>query len=669
MEEGEDTDITWHWVSPTTPEITGACANVAAQEQEYEFAVYATNKQGCVSDTLTATTHVTGFGDLDVTLESNSGTEICKDGSGLLTATVNGGQAPYTYEWFVKGTSTAIQKVTTSSVMNVLAVAPQSDVTYVVKVRDSQAKPGIANKEIALTVKDGNIPVADAGPDMTIQKGLQTVLKAGGGEGITAWEWLPVEKLAAADEAARQYPLTISLSTSQKYQLFVTNAEGCVSKPDEMIVYVLPLDGTEEGLPTPPASEGLNLAIRPVADTLCLGAERWIAVKDLLGNLSGNATYTWVSEPAVTLTMNVKRDSALFTPAAAGNYTFSVFVEDGGKKMALRSDIHVKDGQAPQFDLVSTGNCQYDTVKIVYKDGSVKADQWEWKVKGNVVANAADYYVLANTGDYKVEVTAGNGGCGSSGKATDVTVAAAPQITDLAVVDSCGRAVIELTATGATAGYTWTANPTGAVESGADNRYVITTEGKYKVSVEASNGTCSVVRSIEGEVYARPQLLTWVAEPMDASQVNTLITAAVSAQGGKPDYEYHWLQPDDAKTETTSSFTQTAVLANYTFEVYASDANGCISDTLKKSVSVAGGQVEIDVESVYGKEICQGGAAMLVAHAKGVELPCVFEWSKVGTAGVRRSVTQNSEFDTLWVKAAEVGNYKVQIKQKAAAAI
>ncbi len=667
--EGEDTDITWHWVSPTTLAITGACANVAAQEQEYEFIVYATNKQGCASDTLMATTQVTGFGDLDVTLESSTGTEICKDGSALLTATVNGGQAPYTYEWFVKGTTTIIQKVTTSSAINVLAIAPQADVTYAVKVRDAQVKPGIANKEIALTVKEGNVPVADAGPDMTIQRGLQTVLKAGGGDDLTAWEWLPMEKLAAADEAVKQYPLTMNLSTSQKYQLFVTNTEGCISKPDEMIVYVLPLDGTEEGLPTPPTSEGLNLVIRPETDTLCLGAERWIAVKDLLGNLSGNATYTWVASPSVALTMNVKRDSALFVPATAGNYTFSVFVEDGGKKMALRSTILVKDGQAPQFDLVATGNCQYDTVKMIYKDGSVKADQWEWKVKGNVVANAADYYVLANAGDYKVEVTAGNGGCGSVQKATEVTVADAPQITDLVVLDSCGRVVIELTATGATAGYTWTANPTGAVETGMDNRYVITTVGKYEAEVEASNGTCSVVRSIEGEVYARPQLLAWVAEPMDVSQVNTLITAAVSAQGGKPDYEYHWLQPDDAKANATSSYTQEAILASYTFEVYASDANGCISDTLKKSISVAGGQVEVDVKSVYGKEICEGGAAMLVAHAKGVELPCVFEWSKVGTAGVRRSVTQNSVFDTLWVKASEVGSYKVQVKQFAASAI
>lgn len=663
--EGDDTGITWKWLSPATPAITGACVNISAEEDEYIFEVTAADQYGCAGDTVQATTTVTGFGELEVTLESVSGTEICKDGSALLTATVNGGEAPYTYTWYVKGTTTPVQRVQTSAAVNVLAVAPDADVTYVVKVRDAQTKPGFARKEVALTVKEAAVPVADAGPDMTIQKGLQTVLKAGNAGGITAWEWLPVEKLAAAEEMTKQYPLTTNLSASQKYQLYVTNSEGCISKPDDMTVYVLPSEDPDG--PKPPVDEGLNLAIRPETDTLCLGAERWIAVKDLLGNLSNSATYTWVADPAATLTMNAGQDSALFVPATAGDYTFTVFVEDGDRKMALRSMIQVRDAQAPQFELAATGNCQNDTVKMVYADGSVKASRWEWKVKGSVVANDADYYVLTTTGEYKVEVNADNGGCGSGSKAVDVTVNAAPAVTDLAVVDSCGRAVIEVTATGATA-YTWIATPAGTAETGAEHRYVITDEGKYEVTVEVSNGTCSAVRSLEGEVYSRPQLGNWVTEPMDASRTGVDITAAVAVQsGGKADFTYHWLQPEEAKTVTEGSCTVNATLANYTFEVYASDANGCLSDTLKKSITVTGGKVEIEVQSVYGKEICQGGAAMLVAHAKGVETPCVFEWTKVGKAGIIRSTTQNAEYDTLWVEDA--GDYKVQVKPDAAGAI
>ncbi|MDE5611182.1 MAG: hypothetical protein K2I90_04085, partial [Odoribacter sp.] len=420
-----------------------------------------------------------------------------------------------------------------------------------------------------------------------------------GGEGITAWQWLPIDKLAATEEGEKQYPLTAALSTSQKYQLFVTNADGCVSRPDEMVVFVLPFDGTEGGdIPTPPVSEGLNLAIQPLADTLCLGAERWIAVKDMLGNLSSNVTYTWVTEPSVTLKMNTKRDSVLFTPTAAGDYTFSAFVEDGGKKMALRSSIRVNDSQAPRFELAVTGDCQQDTVKVTYADGSLPAAELIWKVKGNTVANDADYYVLSAVGSYTVEVRAQNGGCSSDVKTVDVTVNAAPVITELAMVDSCGQAVIEVTATGATEGYTWTTTPKG--KSVGDNRYVITEAGEYQVKVEASNGVCSVERTLQGEVYTRPQLQDWITEPMEVA-AGSNITAAVAVQtGGKADFTYHWLQPDDAKTVTDGLYTQLAELANYTFEVYASDANGCISDTLKKSVEVTGGKIVVDIVSVYG---------------------------------------------------------------------
>ncbi|MDE7374545.1 MAG: hypothetical protein K2M86_04370, partial [Odoribacter sp.] len=343
--EGKAEGVVWNWLSPTS--ASGTCVNIAANEPDYDFEVYAVDEYGCGSDTIEAATKVTGFGVLDVTLASESGTEICVGGSAVLTAEVQGGQAPYIYEWYVDDNKSPIQTKTTSSSINVLTLMPDAAATYTVKVRDSQLKPAIANKKIALTMKEATVPVADAGPDMTIQRGLQTLLKPAGGEGITAWQWLPIDKLAATEEGEKQYPLTAALSTSQKYQLFVTNADGCVSRPDEMVVFVLPFDGTEGGdIPTPPVSEGLNLAIQPLADTLCLGAERWIAVKDMLGNLSSNVTYTWVTEPSVTLKMNTKRDSVLFTPTAAGDYTFSAFVEDGGKKMALRSSIRVNDSQA-----------------------------------------------------------------------------------------------------------------------------------------------------------------------------------------------------------------------------------------------------------------------------------------------------------------------------------
>lgn len=664
---GEETAVEkWNWLSPAAEDITGKCFNITATEQDYTFKVYAQDAQGCVSDTLEARTEVTGFGELDLTLEPTSGTEVCEGGSALMTAIVEGGKAPYTYEWYVKDAVTPVRKVTSSSVVDVCAVAPTEAVTYVLKVRDAQTTPAVAKKEISLTIRGGaTLPVADAGPDMTIRRNLQTVLK--GGAGAETYSWLPVGKLNAADEENKQYPLTAKLSTSQKYQLYVTDAAGCVSQPDETVVYVLPLDGTEEDIPTPPSgAEGLELAIQPAADTLCLGAERWIAVKDLIGNLSGSATYTWV--PETGLTLNGKRDSALFKPTAAGDYTFVVTVEDGANKMALRSNIHVKDADAPVFDLAVTGNCQQDTVKMVYAGGSVKAGQVSWKVKGTAVSATDDYYVLTAAGNYTVEVVAGNDGCYAASKSVEVTVNEAPQITALTLADSCGQAVVEVEAEGAAAGYTWTATPEGQVDAEHANRYVIAEAGPFEVTVKAANEHCTVARTLKGEVFGRPELKDWVIEPADGEK-NTAVQAAVAVQTGTgtPAYTYHWLQPDGAKEVTTGNYTvDPAELAAYTFEVYASDAKGCVSDTLKKTVKIEGGDVKVEIASVYGDAVCEGGAAMLVAHAQGMEAPCVFEWMKKGSSKWVRSGEVASVYDTLWVKEADIAEYVVNVKKESA---
>lgn len=655
----------WNWLSPTDEDITGKCFNIPATQQEYTFKVYTNDANGCVSDTLEAYTVVTGFGVLDLTLKSNSGTEICEGGSALLTAIVDGGKAPYTYEWYVKDATTPVRKVTTSSVADIFTAAPTTGVTYVVKVKDSQETPAMAKDEIALTMKSGAaLPVADAGPDMTIRKNLQTVLKGGAAADIQSYAWMPLDKLNSLDEQSMQYPLTAKLATSQKYQLYVTGVNGCVSLPDETVVYVLPFDGTEEGIPNPPSgAEGLDLVIQPAKDTICLGTERWIAVKDLIGNLSSSATYTWMQ--GAGLVFNAKQDSALFKPTAAGDNTFVVMVEDGVKKIALRSNIYVRDAYAPNFALSVTGNCQNDTVKMIYADGSVTGDQLTWKVKGTAVSCTNDYYVLTNTGSYTVEVSAGNNRCQSAVKSVAVTVNEAPQITDFAMIDSCGQAVVEVKATGNSKGYTWTATPEGHVDDANPARYVIGTAGQFVITVTASNENCSVSQTLDGEVFARPGL-DWITEPADVAK-NASIAAAVAVKTGTgtPAYTYHWLQPDAAQSTVTGSYTvDPAELASYTFEVYASDSKGCVSDTLKKTATVSGGDVKVEIQSVYGNIVCNGGAAMLVAHAQGVEGPCVFQWMKKGSTKFVQSGTVPTAYDTLWVKEADVTEYVVNVKKE-----
>lgn len=663
---GKTDDVkSWHWLSPLSPAPSGACFNFPALDQDYLFKVYAEDSHGCVSDTLTHLTTVTGLEALDLKLTSESGEQICAGGSALLQAEVTGGQPPYLYEWYEKDGLSPVRSVKTAAPVDVLPVDLEGDATYIVKVKDSKAQPAVAKAELKLTLKTvtGKLPLADAGPDMTIKKGLHAVLK-GGNNQVAAWSWLPVDKLAAVAEAKKQYPMTADLSESQIYTLYVKDQQGCISKPDTAIVYVLPLDGTEGGdLPKPPAQDGLYVEISPELDTLCLGNERWICVKDMDKSLSGKQTYEWVNTDG--LTFNTRKDSALFRPVKAGDYSFVVTVTDGAKRVSLRSDIRVNDVQVSQFALKSSASCQYDTVKLVYDAGSAVATSVEWRVDGIAVEAAGDYYILDKAGKYTVDAVALNNGCRSAGKEIEVEVQPVPEITDLVITDSCARAVVEVQAVGADS-YDWTTKTlTGKVDPADATRYLVEGVGAFQVSVKAVHGQCSAEKQAEGVIYSRPSLGKWITEPMDVEK-NAKVVAAVAVQHGTgtPDYRYHWMQPE-AKEEDTGSYTlDQAVLANYGFQVYATDAKGCASDTLTKAITVNGGEVKVKIHSVYGDEICQNGAGMLVAEAQGLTGNCLFQWLKSGEAQKVRLQLQSGNRDTLWVKAADVAEYEVSVTDK-----
>ncbi|MDL2251489.1 hypothetical protein LJC12_01405 [Odoribacter sp. OttesenSCG-928-J03] len=669
LDAAELSDIaTWHWILPTSETIDGRCFTFPATEQEYKFKVYAVDKNACLTDTIETSTKVNGFAPLGLVLESESGATICEGGSAILRAEVTGGDdnSTYTFEWYLG--EKQVKKVSINNRVDYLVINPKtsSGLTYEVRVRDNQAVPGVAKEEITLDIQTGlPLPIANAGPDMTIESGVKTVLKGVNTGNVDTWKWLPENKLASAVESDKQNPLTSELTKSQVYELYVTDKNGCTSsKPDTAIVYVLPLSGTEPGLPTPPASEGLNLVIVPENTTLCQGNEQWISVKDISGNLSQNAQYVW--EPEAQLSLNTKGDSALFKATGAGDYEFVVTVTDtDGKKMALRSTIQVGEGIAPQFDLATTGNCQGDTVKVVYKTDSPEGTAFQWRVKGNAINNDKNYYVLNVVGNYDVDLTIENNSCVSNRQVASVTVNAAPEITLMEMTDSCGRAVIEVKANGATE-YTWTSDPAGTEET--PTRYIIDQTGAFEVTVSASNGTCAVESTLTGEVFERPEI-EWLSKPEDANK-NAEITAQVLVKDGTgtPGYTYHWLSPEVLEETDGEYKIAQATLASYKFEVYAVDSKGCTTtDTLREEISISGGDFVVNISSVYGNEMCQDGAAMLVAEISGATAPYTFQWHKVGDVGyVRNKTQQDSHKDTLWIEAADAGKYYVAYMQAGA---
>ncbi len=635
----------------------------AAQAMAYHIAIYAVDDMGCVSDTVEHDITVTGYTPLDVDLNSQYGTVVCQDGSAILEATVSGGTAGYTYEWYLAGQANPVRVVSNAGSTDQLIVAPTAASSYYVNVKDNGNPLGLGSDTVQLTISPTlTATAADAGPDMTIASGAQTVL-LGGGTNIQAWLWTPVNMLNSAMEADKQYPLTKVLTAQQEYLLYVTDDNNCVSLPDTAVVNVTP--------------DGLHLSLDPIIDTLCLGNDTWMVVREAMNALSASATFSWT--PAMP-ELDVKKDSAHFIPTAAGDYTFVVQVKDGSKVAALKADIHVLSSEAPKFDLVKSGthDCQYDTLKVVYPVGTTNfASSYEWKEDGVVISCTDSIFVVNLTGQHTYEVTGKLGECSASAKQITVDLQPSPLL-DLAITDSCGVGKVVATGVGATQNYTWSTIPAGiaTAEQTAFNSatYIISAPGAYSIEVTASNGTvCNMTRTLSGEVFGRPSLLNWVVAPQSPNYLvndTAYVSASVQATGGAPivvggdnEYIYHWFGnlPKDTVMQTVSSVYDVLVKepANYTMKVFATDANGCPSDTLEKDIVVMGNSLLVTLTSPYGDQVCQGGAAMLVANAAGGQLNFEYSWYKDGT--LVNSPRTNGLSDTLWVAYADVDKYSVKV--------
>ena len=634
-----------------------------AADMAYHFAIYAVDDMGCVSDTIEHDITVTGYTPLDVDLTSVYGTVVCQDGSAILEATVSGGTAGYTYEWYLAGQPNPIRVVTNGGSTDQLIVAPTVASAYYVKVKDSGNPLGLGSDTVQLTISPTlTATPADAGPDMTIASGSQTVL-LGGGTNIQAWLWTPANMLNSATEADKQYPLTKALTAQQEYQLYVTDDNNCVSLPDTTVVNVTP--------------DGLHLSLDPIVDTLCLGNDVWMVVREAMNALSASATYTWMPSMAE---LEVRKDSAHFVPTAAGDYTFVVQVKDGDKVAALKADIHVQSSEAPKFDLVKSGthDCQYDTLKVVYPSGATNfASSYEWKEDGSVISCTDSIFVVTLTGQHTYEVTGKLGACSASAQQITVDLQPTPSL-NLAITDSCGIGKVVATGVGATQNYTWSTIPAGiaTAEQTAFNSatYTISTAGAYTITVTASNGTvCDMTRTLSGEVFGRPSLLNWVVAPQSPNYLvndTAYLSASVQATGGAPivvgsdnEYIYHWfgtLPKDSVEQGIISNYNVLVEApANYTMKVFATDANGCPSDTLEKDLVVMGNSLLVSLTSPYGDQVCQGGAAMLVANAAGGQLNFEYSWYKDGI--LINSPRINGLSDTLWVAYADVDKYSVKV--------
>ncbi|NTW26291.1 MAG: T9SS type A sorting domain-containing protein, partial [Lentimicrobium sp.] len=262
---------------------------------------------------------------------------ICAGNTAQLSVQAYGGiVGNYQYSWSIAGEI--------FSNLQTIEVNPGNTTIYHVDVCD-----GNSTVSGSITVEVWPIPIADAGTDQSINNGAFTQLSgaASGGQEPFSYQWSPADSLL---NPSQQSPLTKKLSTTTLFFLIVTDANGCTSMADQVVVNV----------------NGGLLNINPVATdpVICFGETTQLFALASGGN--NTYYYTWKVGNEVIST----EENPLVAPLVTTTYSLQVY----DTYNIATGTVTVQVDPLPGVNLIGPGvhyegntilACVFDTVSIV----------------------------------------------------------------------------------------------------------------------------------------------------------------------------------------------------------------------------------------------------------------------------------------------------------------
>lgn len=257
---------------------------------------------------------------------------ICAGASSQLEAFGSGGSGSYSFEWSGPGGFT-------SNLPNP-TVQPDITTTYTVTVND-----GYNTATGTVTVTVIQLPIADAGQDVTIPFGTYTFLagSVSGGSGSYQYSWEPASLLVNANV---QYPQTTYLTSTTVYHLTATDlATNCVSTNNPGVSVVV---------------SGGPLNVNPTAspDWICLGASTQLFASAGGGDSTGYE-YSWTSNPPGFTSAS---PDPFVSPAVATTYTVSV--TDGFNTVNGSTQVSIYPQPVIHLGPADSTVCMYDTLTL-----------------------------------------------------------------------------------------------------------------------------------------------------------------------------------------------------------------------------------------------------------------------------------------------------------------
>lgn len=294
--------------------------------------------------TLTGTDNDGGCFDLDDVLVTVTGgplgcfpsanpPAVCSGDPSQLLAGASGGSGSYTYLWSSNPPGFS------SSLYNPV-VTPTQTTTYYVTINDGY---NITNGNVTVNMQP--LPVPDAGSDIIIAHGTNTVLQgsASGGSGNYGYHWEPADKL---DNADIYNPHTVNLYETTLFTLYITDlTTGCESEdPGQMAVII----------------DGDALAVFAESDpqAICYGGSAQLNATGTGG--AGTYTYSWVCSNGFT--SNIQ--NPVLTPQTAGSIICTCTADDSFNEAEGSVVLNVNAVPFVVFGYTDTTICVFDTVTL-----------------------------------------------------------------------------------------------------------------------------------------------------------------------------------------------------------------------------------------------------------------------------------------------------------------
>lgn len=460
---------------------------------------------------------------------------------------------------------------------------PFSTTDYTVTVTDAN---GCENTDV-VNVVVLDLPVADAGPDVTICEGHSAQLSASGG---VSYSWSPATGLTCTD---CQNPIATP-AASTVYTVTVTDANGCVAT-DIVSVEVVPSFTLE--VVKNEATCNLN---NGVANIMVIGA-------------TGPFTYSW--SPNVSA-------SNFADDLDAGPYSVTVTDENTGCSEVINFEIEDKPGFSSLALTKMDADCGQNngSITAMMADGTAPYDiVWSGPASGSQLDWANNSYDITNipAGTYTVTVTDALGCVIESQITVEQINSFAVSVDKTDATCNLNNGQASLSVMNGVGPYTYNWDPNVSSSDVATDL----APGPYSVTVTDQSTGCSDI--VNFNINTQPGFTTLNLSKVDSDcgQDNGSITAMM-ADGTAP-YDITWTGPVSGSVGdwATNSYTITGIPAGF-YTVTVIDANGCMVQETIFVLQINPYDIEVDkVGASCGMD--NGFAELIITGGAG---PFTFSW-------------------------------------------